>query len=334
MRAEHQEARELAIQALSLAQQAGDLLHTTLGHWYLGTVLLWQGDYTPAQAHLERMTTYYEPEQHRALVLLRGSDAGPCALAYEACCLWCLGYPEQAQKHSQEALVLGRELGHPLSLAIVLLVAGCLLDAMRCDGQALVDHTEELMALSQKAALQALLTEGASYRGETLVMLGQGQAGIAELRQSMAVYLSDGGKRYLPGRLGSLAKAQAKTGYPEEGLVTLSEALDGVEKTGEYHWKAELHRLRGELQLLQGDEAGADASLQEAIKTARRQRAKSWELRAATSLARLCRDQGRKLEARELLLPVLDWFTEGYDTRDLKEARSLLDELSWFLAGG
>ena len=125
-----------------------------------------------------------------------------------------------------------------------------------------------------------------------------------------------------------LAEAQAKTGHPEEGLATLAEALAVVEETGECHWETEIHRMRAELLLMQGDEAGAEASLLRAIEVACRQQAKSWELRATTSLARLWQEQGRVEEARELLAAVYGWFTEGFETRDLTEAKALLDSLS------
>jgi predicted ATPase len=151
------------------------------------------------------------------------------------------------------------------------------------------------------------------------------------MREGMAASRSTGNRLYLSGTLGFLAEAQAKAGQPEDGLATLAEALALVEETGERHWEAELYRLKGELlstQSMQGDEAGAEASLQEAIEVARRQRAKSWELRAAVGLARLWQEQGRADEARQMLAEVYDWFTEGFDTADLIEAKTLLDELS------
>jgi predicted ATPase len=132
----------------------------------------------------------------------------------------------------------------------------------------------------------------------------------------------------LPGTLGSLAEAQAKAGHPEEGLTTLAEALALVEQTDERHWEAELYRLRAELLLMQGDDAEAEASLHNAIEVARRQRTKSWELRATVSLCRLWQGQGRMDEARQMLAGIYGWFTEGFDTPDLQEAKALLEELS------
>jgi len=133
---------------------------------------------------------------------------------------------------------------------------------------------------------------------------------------------------YLSGTLGHLAQAQGMAGHPEEGLTTLAEALTLVEETDERHWEAELHRIRGELLRMQGAEAEAEASFQRAIEVARRQQAKSWELRATVSLCRLWREQGRIDEARQMLAGIVCWFTEGFDTPDLREARDLLEQLS------
>jgi predicted ATPase len=274
------------------------------------------------------MISFYEPQQHhRSLVFLRGSDAGTGALAYDACCLWCLGYPEQALKRSQEALALARELGHPWSLADVLCYAGCMLNAMRRDAQALKDHAEELRRLAHEK-VPGWSGAGTCSRGEALAMLGQVQEGMAQMREGMAANQSRGVRCYLSGTLCSLAEAQAKVGQPEEGLTTLAEALVLVEETDERHWEAELYRLKGELLLMQGDEAEAEASFQKAIEVARRQQAKSWELRGTVSLCRLWQEQGRVDEARQMLAEIYGWFTEGFDTPDLQEAKALLEELS------
>jgi predicted ATPase len=272
------------------------------------------------------MIAFYEPQLHRSIVLLRGSDVGLCALAVDACCQWCLGYPEQALKQGEEALALARELGHPFSLAEVLYFTGSLANRMRRDGQALKDNAEELTRLAH-AKLPGWFGEGICLQGEALVMLGQVQEGMAQLREGMAAYQAFVGMRHLPGRLCSLAEAQAKSGRPEEGLATLAEALTLVEETGERHWEAELYRLKGELLFKQGDDAEAEASLHKAVEVARRQSAKSWELRATVSLCRLWQEQGKVDEARQMLAEIYGWFTEGFDTPDLRDAQALLDAL-------
>ncbi|TEU21724.1 MAG: hypothetical protein E3J21_01880, partial [Anaerolineales bacterium] len=327
--AEHQRARELAEEALNLAQQAEDPLLVALGHWHLGVVLFGLGEYTTALGHLEQVIAFYNPEQHhRSLVVLSVSDPGLSALAYVACCLWCLGYPEQALSRSQQALALARELDHAFSLADVLCYGGCLFNAMRRDAPALKDDAEELMRLSNEKSFAGWLGMGTGFRGEALTMLGQVQEGMAQMREGMAAHQSVGVRLNLSEKLCSLAEAQAKAGQPEEGLATLAEALALVEETNERYCEAELYRLKGELLLAQGDDAEAEASFHKAIEVARRQQAKSWELRATVSLCRLWRKQGRVDEARPMLAEIYGWFTEGFDTPDLQEARALLEELS------
>jgi DNA-binding SARP family transcriptional activator/predicted ATPase len=328
VRAEHQRARELAEEALSLAQPAEDPLLVAWCHWHLGFILFCLGEYTMARDHLGQVIAFYVPEQHhRAFLLLPGADAGLSSLAYDACSLWCLGYPEQALKRSQEALDLARELGHPFSLADVLCFGGCLFHAMRRDAQALRDHADELKRLAG-ANLPGWSASGTWYQGGAMALLGQVEEGIAHMHEGIAIHQSLGARCYLSGTFCSLAEAQAMRGHPEEALTTLDEALAMVEETDERHWEAELYRLRGELLLMQGDQTEAEASLQMAVEVARRQQAKSWELRATTSLAGLWQRQGKVDEARQVLAEIYGWFTEGFATRDLREARALLDELS------
>jgi predicted ATPase len=273
------------------------------------------------------MIAFYEPQQHhRALVSLRGSDSGTSALASDALCLWCLGYPERAAKRSQEALALARKLGHPFSLAEVLCYAGGFLSELRRDAHALMAYGEELEKLAK--TVPAWSGTGVCFHGEALILLGQVQEGLAQLRQGMATYEALGLWYHLPGRLLFQAEAQAATDQPEAGLATLDKALTLAEDTGERYWEAELYRVRAELQLVHGNQREAEASLQHAIQVARRQQARSWELRATTSLCRLWQKQGKQEEARSILSKIYGWFTEGFDTPDLQEAKTLLDELS------
>jgi DNA-binding SARP family transcriptional activator/predicted ATPase/energy-coupling factor transporter ATP-binding protein EcfA2 len=326
--AQHRRARELAEEALDLAQQVGDPMLVATGHWRLGFVAFALGEYTTARAHLEPMMALYEPRHHRALISLCGSDPGPSALAYDACCLWCLGYPEQALKRSQDALALAREIDHSLSLVEILHFGGCMLAEMRRDAQALKSYAEELMQLASEKGLQGFLPSGICFRGEALVGMGQVEEGMAQLREGMAAYQARGERINLPRFLYSLAEAQAKMSHPEEGLSTLSEALALVEQTDERYWEAELYRLRAELLLLTGNEDAAEDSANKAIEVARHQQAKSWELQAMADLARLWQRQGKADRAREALAEVYGWFTEGFDATHLIEAKALLDSLS------
>jgi predicted ATPase len=329
VQAEYQRARELAEEVLSLAQQTEDPLLVALGHWYLGFIWFSLGDYTTSRAHMKHVIDFYSPEQHhRPFVLLRGSDAGISALSYDACCLWCLGFPDQALIKSQETLALARELDHPFSLADALCYAGCFINAMRRDAQALRDYATELVRLSNEIGFAGWIESGACFHGEAAAMLGQVSEGIMQIRQGMAASESISIRLNLVEALRALAEAQAKTDHPEGGLTTLAEALTLVEKTGERLWEAELYRLRAELLLMQGDDHEAEASFEKAIEVARWQSARSWELRASIGLARLWQKHGKTDEARELLGEIYSWFTEGFDTPDLIEARTLLEELS------
>jgi predicted ATPase len=173
------------------------------------------------------------------------------------------------------------------------------------------------------------LGQGTWHRGEALAMLGQVHEGIAQMREGLAIQQKAGAERcYWSGCLCSLAEGYAKAGQPREGLTTLDKAQTLVEQTGERYAEAELYRLRAEILLMQGDDAGAEASLHKALEVARRQNAKLWELRAATSLARLWSKHGRRNEARQMLAEKYGWFSEGFDTPDLREAEALLEELS------
>jgi predicted ATPase len=201
-------------------------------------------------------------------------------------------------------------------------------NAMRRDTLALKAAAEEMMRLSREKGFAGWYEIGTCYRGEALVMLGRVSEGIAQLRKGITDCASLGELCYLPGELRSLAEAKAKAGHPEKGLSILDEALTLVEETDERHWEAELHRLRGELLLMQGDDVEAEVSLKKAIEVAQRQSAKSWELRASTSLARLWQKQGKVDEAGQMLGKIYGWFSEGFDTPDLRETRALLEEFT------
>jgi predicted ATPase len=328
VKADHDKARELIVEALHLAQQAGEPLVVAQNHWRLGFVLFALGEYATARDHLAQTIAFYEPRHHASLVFLCGADAGLSAMAYQASCLWALGYPEQAQALSQEVLDLARALDHAFTLADVLAFGGCLPSWMQRDARALKGYADDLVRLANERGIPNWLGQGTWYRGAGMARLGQIQEGMAQIRDGMAEGRSTNCLVCQPGACASLAEAQAWAGQPEEGLVTLAEAQALVEETGERHWEAEIHRLRAELLLIQGNEPGAETSYQMAIEVARRQEARSWELRASTGLARLWQKQGKGSAAQRMLADIYDWFTEGFDTPDLQAARALLDELS------
>ena len=212
----------------------------------LGFVLFALGEYTTARAHLEQVIAFYDPRAAPSLLVsLRGSDAGLSALAYDACCLWCLGYPDQAAKRSQEALALARELDHPFSLADVLAYAGCLFNEMRRDAQPFRDSAEELKRLATEKRSR-VVGIGNLVLGRSTGHAGTGGGGDrANARGPGASGRGAAERCYRSGCLCSLAEAQAKAGHPEEGLSTLAEALALVEETDERYWEAELYRLQG-----------------------------------------------------------------------------------------
>jgi DNA-binding SARP family transcriptional activator/predicted ATPase len=330
VRAEYQKARRLAEEALGLAQDTNNPLLVLLCRWYLGFILFGLGEYKIAHAQLEQVIDFYKPNQHhQSFVFLRGSDAGLGALSYDACCLWCLGYPEQALKRSQMALALARELGHPFTLADVLCFAGCMFNSMRMDARSFKKDADELAQLVRERNLTSWMTASIRYQGEALVMLGQVHAGIARIHEGIAAAHVEGVWLYFAETLSVLAEAQAKAGRPQDGLANLEQAFTLIDKTGERHWEPELHRLKGELLLAQGNDAGAETSLRKALEIAREQSAKSLELRATMSLCRLWKTKAKKKLAYRELSEIYNWFTEGFDSPDLIEARQLLEEVSF-----
>jgi predicted ATPase len=328
VRAEYRKALELSEETLRLAQQEEDPLLVMIGHWHLGYIHFGLGEYARSRRHLRHVISSYDPAvHHRPSVTLRGSDPGVSALAYDACCLWCLGYPEQAEARSLEALALTRRLDHAFSLADVLCFAGCVFNELRRQPQEARDHGDELAKLSEKMGFRSFWGTGACYRGAALAQLGQLKEGISQMHEGLAFRESLDTGCFATGILGALAEAQAAAGIPEDGLVSLSQALRFMEETDERYCAPELHRIEGQLRLMIGDEGAAEASYQKAIAIARRMEARSWELRAATDLAKLWQSQGRAGKARELLAGIYGWFTEGFDTPDFQAAKAVLGEL-------
>ena len=329
VRAEYQSALEFASEALSLAQQAKDLILEMEGHWFLGFNHFCLGDYTTAKYHLDQAISFYNPElQHRSLVMLRGVDGGLSAMAYHACCLWCLGYPDQALRKSQEAITLAKSFGNPFTLADILTYAGCMLHEMRRDKQALRETAEELIKLVHDKDLQGWIGLSTRYLGASLAMQGKLQEATEKISAGMEISHRSCDFLNQSISLWSLATTMAEAGQIELALETLAQAKNVMEQTGERQWEVELHRLHAKLLTMMGDETGAESSLVKAIDVSQKQQAKSWELRASIGLAKLWQKQGKLDEARSLLEPIYNWFTEGFNTADLIEAKALLEELS------
>jgi predicted ATPase len=333
LRAELRTARELGEQLLSLAQSVQDPLLLSEGHRAMGVTLFWLGEGISAREHFEQGIVLYEPRQHRSHAFLYEQDPGTTHRIYAACALWYLGYPDQALERIHDALTLARELAHPFSLVFTLTFAA-ICHQFRRERHLTQEQAEAVMTLSTAQGFVQYLAQGAILRGWAVAEQGQGEEGIAQMRQGLVAFRATGAKLLAPYYLALLAEAYEKMGQAEEGLSVLAEALEAVHRTEKRMYEAELYRLKGELTLQQGSVQGlesrgkeAEECFHKAIEIARQQQAKSLELRAVMSLARLWQ-QGKQKEAHELLSEIYGWFTEGFDTKDLQEAKVLLEELT------
>lgn len=338
VRAELSTARELGELSLSLAERTQDPTLLMLAHGTLGSPLFFLGELLRAQEHLEQGIALYDFQQHRSYTLLYGNDAGVARLSYASWTLWFLGYPDQALSRISEALNLAQRLGDPFNRAFVLCFTTWL-HQLRRDENAAQEHAEALIALSHEQGFPFWLAHGIFLRGWALVEQGYRQEGIQQMREGEAGHAAIGARIGLPLCLALLAEACGKVGRTEEGIEVQAEAVATVHSSEARYYEAELYRLKGELLL--NDEGGtmnderrakqaveAEAGFQQAIDIARRQSAKSLELRTVMSLSRLWQQQGKREEARQILAEIYAWFTEGFDTKDLQEAKALLEGLA------
>ncbi len=338
VRAELQTALELGEQCLGLARNAQDPALLVEAHYALGATLAHLGEGLRAREHFEQVITLYDPQHHRSLAFLYGGlDPEVLGRGYAAAwVLWFLGYPDQALTQSHAALTSAQRLAHPFSLVWALILAA-LLHLHRREGPLAQERAEAAIRLASEQGFVHEFAVGTLMRGGALVEQGQVEEGIAQTRQGLDAHRATGAESSGPTSLVRLAAAYGKVGQREEGLSVLTEALAVVDTTGERVYEAELYRIKGSLTLQQeSKEQGAGSGEQEAegyflkaIYIARQQQAKSLELRAATSLARLWQQQGKRAEAHKLLSEVYNWFTEGFDTKDLQEAKALLADLAY-----
>jgi class 3 adenylate cyclase/tetratricopeptide (TPR) repeat protein len=319
------ECRRLSDRLLQLTARESDDGLRLQGHHSAWATCLVSGEPASAREHCDAGRRLYDPEQHRSHSLLYGGhDPGSCARYLGALIYWLLGYPQQALTLSTEAVAMAERLAHPLSLEIALLF-GAMLH---------LDRSEPELALRRLGAAEALvadqrlgfIVEPHFLRGAALTAQGAFGDAVACLREGLAGRL--GTLRDRPYGLARLSEALARQGEHEAALAAAREGLEAREKTGSRQWEPELQRLAGIALLGLNRLEDAERALQEALRVARAQQARAYELRAAMSLARLWSEQGRRTEAREVLAPVYGWFTEGFDTADLKEGKKLLDELT------
>jgi predicted ATPase len=288
----------------------------------MGFALFFRGALVPARSNFERALALYDPQQHRDRALLGGTqDFVVSCLSHLALSLIVLGYPDQAVTRIREALTRARELAHPYSLVYALIHA-VHVHELRLDIQAVQEHAAALIAICEEQAFAFWCAVGRFYEGWVLVAQGHGDTGVAQMRPGIA----PSERLMAPYFRALLAEASATSGQTAEGWAVLTDVLAEVDQGEGRFYAAELYRLTGELLLRQAvsDASQAEAHFQQALDLARRSQAKWWELRAAMSLGRLWQRQGRRAAARQLLAEVYDWFTEGFDTADLQEARALL----------
>jgi predicted ATPase len=330
MRGDLQTSRELDEQLLRLAQQIQQPALLVEAHWALGTTLCFLGEIVPARAHLEQSIALHDAQQPHTQSLLDVVRApGVAARCWISWLLWVQGYPDQARIRNQQAFTLAQELVHPYSQAIALASAAvCYLFCREI--WSVHERAEAAVAITQEWGFPMWLAASTFCRGWAQAAQGQGAAGIAQMRQSLVNWQTLGVALLEPYWLILLSEAYGQVAQPEEGLRVLSEAQSTLNSNGERFWEAELYRLKGQLLLQQSpdNQPEAEACFQQALSIAQNQSAKSWELRAATSLTKLWQSQGKRDEARQLLMPVYGWFTEGFDTADLKDAKALLDEVA------
>ena len=334
-RAEYATARELGKQMLDVATRAKDpgLLMESYGA--LGACLFLQGNLDAARTHQEQALAIYDPEQHQAHVFAHGVDPGIRALNFLTLTLWLQGYPDQALKRSMEALALAQKLAYGPTLAFTLAYASEL-HQLRRESSLAREHAEAVVTLSTEHGLPYWLAWGTFFGGWALTERDHLAEGIARMSEGLAADRAAGGEDQRSYFLALLADCHRRAGDRETGMRLLDEAMAILDKAGERCFEAELHRLKGVMLLdeLNGNDGASDsidaaeACFRKAIEVARAQGARSLELRAVSSLARLWRRAGRIAEARQALSEIYGWFTEGFDTADLRDAKALLEALA------
>jgi len=346
VRAEPRRAHEVAQQFLHLAESVQEPTLLLEAHHALGQILHFLGEFSSAREHIEQTIALYNPQQHSPKVRNIVQDPGVMSRCYAALSLWFLGYPDQALKRCDEALTLAKELAHPFSVVFVLnTFTGVHL--YRRDWQAVQEWAESEIAFSTEQGFTPFTAIGNMHRGRALAEQGYYEEGIKQMRQGLTTYLATSTELGRSLILYGLAEVYGKAGQIEEGLSTLAEAFAIVKRTEIHRDEAEPYRIKGELTLQKFKAQGSKFQVQEssvsgvrspeseaeeyfslAIEISQRQQAKSLELRATVSLARLWQTQGKLREAHQMLSRIYHWFTEGFDTKDLQEAKALLDELS------
>jgi predicted ATPase len=323
------DACALATQFLTLAEQQRATAPVMIGHRLLGASLLVAGDFAGGLANIDRAIALCDPAAHRPLATRFGQDIGVTALSWRSLALWMLGYPATALAEAAAAINAARETGHAPTLMFAL---GCPAATQICgrDYAAANAQIDQCVALAEEKGVPFWKAFSTAHRGGILALTGEASDAVQTINSAITGYRSTGATLFTTSFLSYLALACADLGKFDDARRYIGEAMAAIETTKERWFEAEVNRIAGEIALKspQPDATKAEEYFERALAVARKQQARSWELRAATSMARLWRDQGKRDEARELLAPVYGWFTEGFDTLDLREAKALLDALA------
>jgi predicted ATPase len=316
---------ELAAQFLALAEKKGATVPLMMGH----RIMAISANIAEGRAHYDQALALYDPTEHRPLATRFGQDVRVAILSNRSLTLSLLGYPEAALADAEQAVKYARETSQAASLMFALYCAAhtYLLFAKYPEAKTLID---ELVPLADEKGGAFWKAGGLAFQGSLLALTGQAADAVHTITSGITAYRSTGATMYVPWWLSSLARAYAELGRYDDARRSIGEAITAIETTKERRWEAEVHRIAGEIALMspEPDAANAQGYFERALDVARQQQAKLWELRAAMSMARLWLSQGKRQQSRELLAPVYGWFTEGFDTLDLKEAKALLEELA------
>jgi class 3 adenylate cyclase/predicted ATPase len=323
------ETRELASQFVALAEKQGQIVPLMIGHRLIGTSLMLTGDILKGRDHFNQAFALYDPAKHRPLATRFGQDVGVSIFVYRALAYWMLGYPETALADADHALENACKGGHAGTLMYAQLHTS--FTNILCGKYAAANaQSNEVIRLADEKGAALWKALGTMEKGCVLAQSGKASEAIQMITSGITTYRSTGSRVYLPFFLSHLSRAHAELGQFDDAWRCIGEAMTAIEATKQKWCEAEVHRIAGEIALLspEPDATKADAYFERALAVARAQQAKSWELRAAISMARLWRDQGRRAEAHDLIALIYGWFTEGFNTRDLKEAKALLGTLA------
>jgi class 3 adenylate cyclase/predicted ATPase len=320
--------RELAAHFLTLAEKQGATVPLMVGHRNMGVSLLHTGDIQEARVHIDRAIVLYDPAKHRQLATRFGQDVRVALLFYRSLALWPLGYPEEALAEADRAISDAREIGQAASLMAALTLTS--LSQIHCGSYAIANaQIDEVITLANETGAVFWKVGGILVQGCLFLSAGKASDAVRTITSGLSAWRATGATVWMPTYLSYLTRAYAELGQFDEASRCISEAIVAVQTTNESWYEADIHRIAGEIALKspKPDAVKAEAYFERALSVARQQHAKSWELRAAMSIARLWRSQGKPQQAREQLALIYGWFTEGFETLDLKEAKALLDEL-------